>query len=194
MTVPRSHGTLVHPEEGVDLRRDTKASEYTDARAHALRERYVELFGGDEIPVPVDRIAEDYLGLTVEASALDGLSGVLYPAERRIGVNAAEPEARRRFTLAHELGHWICQCVGRTPAPLYCRADEVTADPTGKALEREANIFAAELLMPELSVRAAFARADDRNELARAFGVSAPAMHWRLYSFGLLSEGPDKSA
>ena len=36
---------------------------------------------------------------------------MLLPSERRILVNAAEPDPRRRFTIAHELGHWICQCL-----------------------------------------------------------------------------------
>ena len=34
-------------------------SSYVDPRAHALRERYVRLFGGEEIPVPVERQTRD---------------------------------------------------------------------------------------------------------------------------------------
>ena len=34
-------------------------SSYADPRAHALRERYVRLFGGEEIPVPVERQTRD---------------------------------------------------------------------------------------------------------------------------------------
>ena len=61
--------------------------------------------------MPVEAIAEDYLGLTVTDADLDGVSGLLYPAERAVFLNAAEVPARRRFTLAHELGHWVCQCL-----------------------------------------------------------------------------------
>ena len=117
---------------------------YDDPRAHALRDEYHAVFGGDELPVPVESIAEDLLGLAVEARELD-VSGMLLPAERRILVNAAEPEPRRRFTIAHELGHWICQCLEGTAQPVYCRAEEIGVDPEAKALEREANIFAANL-------------------------------------------------
>ena len=74
---------------------------------------------------------------------------MLLPIERRIYVNAAEPETRQRFTIAHELGHWICQCLEGTAKPVYCRAEEIGVDPEAKALEREANIFAANLVMPE---------------------------------------------
>jgi Zn-dependent peptidase ImmA (M78 family) len=47
-------------------------------------------------------------------------------------------------------------------------------------LEREANVFAAELLMPEAEVRAAGGSVP-----AERFGVSGEAMRWRLFSFGL---------
>ena len=42
--------------------------------------------------------------------------GMLLPSERRILVRADEPEPRRRFTIAHELGHWVCQCLEGTAA------------------------------------------------------------------------------
>lgn len=80
------------------------AGPVTDPRAHALRERYHRLFGAPELPVPVEAIAEDLLGLYV-AEAEDLSSGLLLPAERRVVVNAGEPPPRRRFTLAHEVGH-----------------------------------------------------------------------------------------
>ena len=156
-------------------------SDYDDSRAHELRERYHAVFGGDELPVPVESIAEDLLGLAVEAREL-GVSGMLLPAERRILVNAAEPEPRRRFTIAHELGHWICQCLEGTARPVYCRADEIGVNPEAKALEREANIFAANLVMPEPEVRAA--SGDNR------FGVSEEAHAWRRYNLGLTMERP----
>jgi len=52
-------------------------------------------------------------------------------------------------------------------------------------VHREANVFGAELLMPEAAVRDAWAAFPDRDELAERFGVSALAAQWRLYSFGL---------
>jgi Zn-dependent peptidase ImmA (M78 family) len=161
------------------------AGKVTDERAHALRRRYLDTFGGADLPVPVESIAEDLLGLEVERVQLP-CSGMLLPSERRILVNADEVETRRRFTIAHELGHWVCQCLEGESEPVYCRAEDVGLDPQAKAREREANVFAAELLMPEVAVRAA---AGDEAIAAR-FGVSGEAMRWRLYSFGLISEPP----
>ena len=58
-------------------------SSYADPRAHALRDRYLRTFGGAEIPVPVESIAEDLLGLKIEERVLEW-SGMLLPAERTI--------------------------------------------------------------------------------------------------------------
>jgi Zn-dependent peptidase ImmA (M78 family) len=158
-------------------------STYNEPRAHELRARYVATFGGADLPVPVEALAEDLLGLHVSEADLDGISGLLYPARRRIVINAADPPARKRFTVAHELGHWICQCQDGPEAEVYCRAEDVTLNPGARAVEREANIFAAELLMPEQAVRRSWA--GDADECATHFGVSGEAMRWRLYSFGL---------
>ena len=173
---------------------DTSSNRYSDPRAHALRDRYLEVFGGDEIPVPVESIAEDLLGLHIEQSnELGDCSGVLLPAERRILLNASEathdgePIRRHRFTVAHELGHWICHALeGAAPAaqPTYCRSQDLAED-ADRTLEREANVFAAELLMPEKAVRRKWAASPDIDAVAGELGVSRLSAHWRLYSFDL---------
>jgi hypothetical protein len=167
------------------------ATRYTDPRAHDLRNRYLATYGGAEIPVPVESIAEDLLGLRIEEADLGECSGMLIPAKRLIRVNASEamsgdtPTRRHRFTIAHELGHWICHAQGTTDAAEnYCRAKDISQD-ADRALEREANVFGAELLMPEAAVRQAWAASPDRECLATKFEVSALAAHWRLFSFGL---------
>ena len=168
---------------------------YTEPRAHELRDRYLATYGGDEIPVPVESIAEDLLGLRIEEDDLGECSGMLIPAKRLIRVNAAEamsgdtPTHRIRFTIAHELGHWICHARGSDDAPTYCRSQDLAED-ADRALEREANVFGAELLMPEAAVREAWAALGDRDELASRFGVSGLAAQWRLYSFGLVDDRP----
>lgn len=166
-----------------NFQRMEQQAKYSEPRAHELRDRYVATFGGDELPVQVEGIAQDLLGLHVCEGDLDGVSGLLYPARRRIVLSGAEPAERKRFTLAHELGHWICQCQDGPEVEVLCRAQDVTLDPAARAVEREANVFAAELLMPEADVRAAWK--GDADQCAQQFGVSGEAMRWRLYSFGL---------
>lgn len=169
---------------------DNAPTRYTDPRAHELRERYLAAYGGDEIPVPVESIAEDLLGLRIEEADLGDCSGMLIPADRLIRVNASEamsgdtPTRRIRFTIAHELGHWICHAHGAESAPTYCRSADL-AQNADRTLEREANVFGAELLMPEPAVREAWAAFPDPSMVAQRFEVSALAAQWRLYSFGL---------
>lgn len=179
------------------------ATTYEDPRAHAVRERYLALFGGEGLPVPVEAIAEDLLGLRVEESWDIDCSGMLLPAERRIVLNGRErvggvqgaPALRRfRFTIAHEIGHWVCHCLeGRvsSPAPSYCRPVDLT-EAADRVLEREANVFAAELLMPETAVREAWSKLLDTAACAARFDVSPTAMQWRLVSFELLSREPTR--
>jgi Zn-dependent peptidase ImmA (M78 family) len=68
-----------------------------------------------------------------------------------------------------------------------CRA-EVVGVGEGKALEREANVFAAELLMPEELVREGFD--GTVNEAAVQFSVSEEAMGWRLYNLKVIDRKP----
>jgi hypothetical protein len=164
---------------------------YTDPRAHELRAEYLATFPADEIPDPVESIAEDLLGLRVEQRDLGECSGMLVPAKRLILVNAAEatngdvPTRRHRFTIAHELGHWICHAHSDgSEAPTFCRSRDLSEE-ADRDLQREANVFGAEPLMPETAVRAAWAAASDASEVAARFDVSALAAQWRLYSFGL---------
>jgi len=164
-----------------------------DPRAAALVRRYYERFeGSPELPVPVEAIAEDLLGLNVgELKELE-VSGMLLPSERQVWLNAREARespGRRRFTLAHEVGHWVCQVLEGRVAPVFCRAEEVGVG-EGRALEREANVFAAELLMPEEAERASFDGAVAG--AAACFGVSEEAMGWRLYNLGYLETKPSE--
>ena len=160
----------------------------TDPCAHALRARFHAKFAADELPVPVESIAEDLLGLRVEDGGIP-CSGLLLPARRLIVLRADEPPARQRFTLAHELGHWVCQVREGHEAPNYRRAQDV-APSADRLREREANVFAAELLMPEEAVRAECLRAASAAELAAWFGVSEEAIGWRLYNLQLARETP----
>lgn len=150
-----------------------------DPRAAALLDRFTQTFGPAGVPVPARRIAEDLLGLRVQVQ--DGLpvSGMLIPAERRIVLCGDDTASRRLFTLAHEIGHWELHCGARPRGPIRCReVMEGATDP----LEREANVFAADLLMPAESL---LGDAKPHAALAARFGVSPEAMAWRLYNLGL---------
>ncbi len=114
--------------------------------------------------------------------------------ETTIGVNSSHPLARRRFSIAHELGHLLLH-PGR-PLLLHESVrvnfrDAVSSMATD-AEEIEANAFAAELLMPAAAIRDAVGRAAglERSKLvaslASRFSVSAQAMEIRLVNLGVL--------
>ena len=163
----------------------------------------------EDLPIDVHFLAEEHDGLDVQEhadltslpdapklSAGAALSGLLLPAERRIWINAVEAQrsvGRRRFTIAHELGHWHLHCHDVDAHARFCRSDEVGGSATearaAKAIEREANRFAAALLMPkELVCREAQKFNVNLALLARRFDVSGPAMQVRLESLDLLPD------
>lgn len=101
-----------------------------------------------------------------------------HPAAAVIWVNAADAPVRQRFTIAHEIGHLMLHKTGT----LFRDGPGVEID----GQEREANQFAAELLMPEHMVLTRSAAAGRHAPtLARAFNVSTEAMTWRLKALGL---------
>lgn len=183
-----------------------------EAAAVALLSR---LGGINAPPVPIEDLAEEIEGLDVqEADDLrlvedapdvplgTALSGLLIPRWKRIWVNGAEAArspGRRRFTIAHELGHWRLHCearddpTARVVAPVWCRPADIGGEAprlqTSSRIEAEANRFAAALLMPEKLVRdQAAATRLNIPLLSDRFEVSMPAMQIRLDVLGLLPE------
>jgi Zn-dependent peptidase ImmA (M78 family) len=68
------------------------------------------------------------------------------------------------------------------------------SEASDRTLEREANIFAAELLMPEPAVREVWEKLGDVAACAARFDVSPTAMHWRLFNTGLVEAAPSEYA
>ena len=146
--------------------------------------------GSNGPPVSVDRIAKAQ-GCTVKASDLRDVSGILVRSKdgNIIGVNSTHPEARRRFTIAHELGHLMLhegeQVHFDKEFRVSLRSNESSAGTNVE--EMEANFFAASLLMPD-AMLAADPRAysielenvESMRELASAYKVSVQAMTLRL--------------
>ncbi|MHC5903320.1 ImmA/IrrE family metallo-endopeptidase [Streptomyces sp. S6] len=153
-------------------------------------------------PISVERLAE-HLGIVVSRSAFkDGdVSGMLIRQDGRapvIGVNDVHSDRRQRFTIAHELGHFLLH-PGREivlDRPVRVNLRDKTSSMATDREEIEANAFAANLLMPAGLVRLELQRlpVDVRQDperctgaLAAVFGVSESAMGFRLINLGLVS-------
>ena len=152
-------------------------------------------------PVDVEAVAAE-LGLTLVRDNLGaGVSGLLVTTERSacVCVHQGDPATRQRFTIAHEIGHFVLR-------HQFVRGEHVHVDRGNFISQRgpraatgvdpkeiEANQFAACLLMPpdllkhEVTTYGGSPLVDWHvSELASTFDVSEQAMTIRLSALGLL--------
>ena len=136
-------------------------------------------------PVKVTPIARD-LGLPVYRVSEWGrnLSGMLKkdprsPSGYAIFVNASDHDRRKRFTIAHEIGHYMLHeslIKDGIVEDALLRAEGLS-----NAVEAQANAFAADLLMPWHLIRQQQEKGiNSIEQLADAFDVSRDAMSIRL--------------
>lgn len=144
----------------------------------------------NQAPVPVDRLAAMCGALVLIEEFPDELSGLVFAEHGGavIGINARHHKNRRRFSIAHELGHLLLGHL-RTASDQQLHIDTNTdqgAPPNYDwREERAANDFAAELLMPRKLVSDEHRPGMDPRALARTFEVSELAMTYRLENLGL---------
>ena len=135
-------------------------------------------------PVPIAR----RLGMNVVDSYLDPeVAGALVKETGRdavILVNGADSPNRKRFTVAHEIGHYVKRSASPDAFEYVDRRDNLSAAGTDQD-EIYANEFAANLLMPEEWVRKYTETTRSPAELAIVFGVSTDAMNFRLKNLGI---------
>jgi Zn-dependent peptidase ImmA (M78 family)/DNA-binding XRE family transcriptional regulator len=111
----------------------------------------------------------------VDASTIDAFSAALH-GRPLIALSGKGNPMRQRFSVAHELGHLLLH-----PDPA----------PGSGHHEREANSFAAELLMPAAELADRLPRAADvaaLKELADGYGVSVAALAYRGKDLGVYGE------
>lgn len=162
------------------------------------------------LPVPIDFIVEQTYDLTVEWDDIDEPSdhvilGALSPRSRTIVMNTRHlsrferwvgPE---RFTLAHELAHWIYDADDPDQGTLdfaadievFCRRDDTSGlDDTTRIREQNANALAAHILLPDDLVLAhdPVEILADFKGTAFAWGVSQQTLRIKLERLGLLDD------
>jgi Zn-dependent peptidase ImmA (M78 family) len=155
-----------------------------------------------KVPIDVDSIAQFY-GIEIKRDDVDdGLSGFLVRSNKSgkavIGVNRKHHPNRQRFTIAHELGHFLLHenevvhfDAKRTGYSVHMR-NEASSEGNDD-LEREANLFAAELLMPARFLQKdALAKSidlfdeDALEKVAEKYEVSTQALTYRLANLGFI--------
>jgi len=178
-------------------------TEWVEQQAYDFLSKVPEfIWNGESLPVPVDKIVDSVLGLRVrtveDMSRAPGcedlrpgeVSGLLLTGLGEIWVDATEAgqwETRRRFTVGHEVGHYLIHNDDRPQ--IFCRKADIVEDaaprnaPTPKpVLELEADAFAAALLMPAHLIREKAEGCDrDLETMKEAFKCSHKAMKYRLH-------------
>lgn len=149
------------------------------------------------LPVDLNQVV-GYLGLSLNEKPLESeYSGFLAVKEKTIVVNLHHPPVRRRFTIAHEIGHYqlhrrsedIPVFIDRA---VYHRKESVAG--VDYSMEMQANAYAAGLLMPEALLdeylddhpALDLEKPADIKTLAEEFEVSRPAMEFRLINLGFV--------
>lgn len=138
---------------------------------------------------PVDlRAVAAYVGVEILAwrPAEEGLNGALIRSAKTIFVNASLVRPRMRFAAAHELGHYVLGHEGDFFCPFNRHA----------TLEREANRFAAALLMPKAVVKTLWLKLSELtpaakiSAVAKRLEVSRQALGYRLRAVGIAGDVP----
>jgi Zn-dependent peptidase ImmA (M78 family) len=171
-----------------------KGRVYAVRQAKKLLSQYRSAHGEDLEPgnfeIDVHAIAQ-HMGVNVVTHEFsENISGVFFRKDDNLhlGVNSQHHKHRQRFTIAHEIGHYLLHS---NQMLHYDRPEVETmhfrADNISNLNEIEANHFAAELLMPEERVRELIdSDVTLIQELADRFNVSEDAMRYRLINLGYL--------
>lgn len=149
-------------------------------------ERIFENYCDDSIPVDPARVAHA-LGIEVLHAELDpDVAGAIRGVgdQATIYLSESDHPNRKRFTCAHEIGHFVWHRQNPNAFQYIDYRDGASSIGVDDD-ERYANAFAAALLMPEKHVRRLRSQGLDGTAMARTFGVSQAAMVNRLKNLGL---------
>ncbi|GAB5426654.1 MAG: ImmA/IrrE family metallo-endopeptidase [Devosia indica] len=154
----------------------------------------------DRGPVPIEQLVVEYSTNTypeerveyVTGAPIDGCVGALVrgedsPPKWAVLYHQDQSEGRKAYTVAHEMAHWVLHRHMLSDS-IYCGVDDVFRG-GGIDIEREADVFAANLLMPFNDFRANLpARErpgfDSLGKMASRYGVSLTAaiLRWLEYT------------
>lgn len=143
----------------------------------------------DKAPVPIEEVAKK-LGIKIRRAPSKKFSGMLIRRDMQslIGVNSDETPVRQRFTIAHELGHFLLHSNSKTFVEHRGNEENTVRD----LKEMQANMFAAAILMPrkmlekDLKVIAKEGILDEHVQFfATRYQVSEKAMNFRLINLGM---------
>jgi hypothetical protein len=128
-----------------------------------------------------------HCGATVRYRKLDGCSARILGLQERaiISVDSNSGFGRQRFSIGHELGHWMRD---KGKSGHLCQQRDMNAPPRGDSPEALANAYSADLLMPQFMFKPLAAGKEPTfetvRELGKVFRTSRPATAIRLVQYG----------
>lgn len=152
------------------------SGEFQIIRKHQLKPPVDVIAIAEEIGLPVyedDAMPDNISGMLLKNAELGGSSGYC------VIVNASHHINRKRFTVAHEIAHYILH---RDEIGDEVKDNALYRSHLSNAIEAQANKFAADILMPWDLVNRMTSNllSQDVASLARKFQVSQSAMAIRL--------------
>lgn len=147
----------------------------------------LDINGFNNIVVDPVKLASVY-GIDVKSATFkrSDISGMIKKENGKttIYVNSKEPLIRKRFTVAHELGHYFLGHLGENDKIIHRKNDLYSSDKN----ESEANAFAAALLMNQYKFKELYKKLDYIGvpieliieQIASTFKVSKIAVKIRL--------------
>lgn len=187
MALSNEENGSVGKEQTMEQRR------YTKAQIKNIADGTLKLYSNGEYPVNVLHIAKG-LELKVYDATFDkdDVAGMLKAKEKEILIAQNDSPLRQRFSIAHEIGHYVLHYYGK----LFEEKDQEkhisfrdnTSSLGFSVREIEANFFAANLLMPENKVKELYNEGFSLEEMAYFLNVSKIAMGHRLEYLGLFDE------
>lgn len=170
----------------------------TRGKAAKAAKELLQKYGISKPPVDIERLAKRE-GLRVVEERLESeISGMLYREGERatILINKDDAPVRKRFSIAHELGHFFLHTSSSVFVDRRVRFRDSSSSQGTIPEEIEANSFAADLLMPQSWVLREVSRLRLRRfpptdeqlieQLADLFQVSKQAIEYRLANLGEL--------
>lgn len=142
-------------------------------------------------PIPVEELAKAAGIIDIKPLTSEAFEGMLISnpekSEGIVFVNQNRPRQRQRFTIGHEMGHFLLpwhRNVQDGSLKFECTAEDMRASTSGKDSrtdwEVQANQFSSEILMPRLLFKQHMKRKDEPDlghvqDLSRLFDTSMEA-------------------
>ncbi len=154
---------------------------YTTLDISNKAENILNKYWDGKFPIDVKKIGES-LGIAFEEKALEkDVYGIISKKNNKIicEINSNDSITRQRFTIAHEIGHYVLGDLNDNDTMFRDDKTKVLQD---DYREINANKFAAELLMPAKAIEyfVYAIKVANFEELIKKFNVSEQAMVYRL--------------